>query len=255
MTAVDTAGNESGHSDTAVITTLAAGSNVPVSVGGVGLLFSSIDSGGGVTVTTSATPPASQTGFELNGVYYDISTTAGYSGFITVTLPYDPATVADPQTLRLYHYDTTAGSWIDVTTGVDTVNHTISGRVTSFSWFAAGPPLQQFGGFKRPLDDDHAVVVRRGQSLPVKFRLTDAGGRPVTKAQARIFVAKMVNGAPVAEKPGTSTNPRSGNAFRYDREDRQYIFNLETKRLSAGVWQIRVLLDDGLSYVAWVSLR
>jgi hypothetical protein len=255
VTAVDNAGHESSPGNTVAIATLAAGPGASATVNSVTLTFSSIVTEGGVTVSTSTTPPASQTGFQLNGVYYDVSTTAGYTGLITVTVPYDPATAGDPLALRLYHYDKVVNSWIDVTTGVDTANHTVSGRVSSFSWFAAGAPRLVFGGFERPIDANGTRVISQGQTLPVKFRLTDASGIPVANAVARIYVAKVVNGVPGVEMPGASSKPESNNTARYSQSDDIYIFNLETRNLSPGVWQIRVMFDDGVSHVVLISLR
>ena len=169
-------------------------------------------------------------------------------------MPYDSGTVADPRALRLYHDDKLLKSWIDVTTGVDTANHTVSGEVTSFFWFAAGSPRLVFGGFERPIDPGGTRVFKLGQTVPVKFQLTEASGRPVTNAVARIYVAKVVNGIPGVESPGASTKPKSDNTVRCSKPDHKYIFDLETRHLSSGVWQIRVMLDDGLSYVAVVSL-
>lgn len=254
VTAVDNAGHESSPSNTATIATVSAGANVLVTVNSVTLLFSTVLTGGGVTVTSSTAPPAAQTGFQLNGVYYDVSATVGYSGPITVTLPYDPSSVSDPQALRLYHYDKNLNSWIDVTIGVDTINHTVSGQVTSFSWLAAGRPQRIFGGFGLPISTNGISVFKLGQSLPVKFQLTDSSGRSVTNAVARIYIAKVTDGVPGTEQPGASSVSKLDNTFRYSASQDQYVFNLETKQLSSGVWRIRVVLDDGLSYIALVSL-
>ncbi|MHB0981351.1 MAG: S8 family serine peptidase [Thermoleophilia bacterium] len=255
VTAVDNAGHESSGSNMATIATVSAGTNVPVTVNSVTVSFSTVLSGGGVNVTSSTSPPAAQTGFQLNGVYYDVSSTVGFSGPVTVTLPYDPGSVVDPQALRLYHYSTTLSSWIDVTIGVDTVNHTVSGQVTSLSAFAAGLPQRVFRGFLRPLSTRGISVLKLGQTVPVKFRLRNARGNPVADAKARIYLAKVVNGVPGAEQPGTSSaTSEVGNAFRYSATQDQYVFNLATKRLTSGVWQIRVMLDDGVSYVALIRL-
>jgi len=257
VTAVDNAGNESGPSNTATIATVPAGIDVPVTMNAVTLVFSTVLTGGGVTVAGSPDPPATQTGFQVNGVYYDVSSTAVYSGPITITLPYDPGFLGDPQTLRLYHHDEALGTWIDVTTSVDTTNHTISGSVTSLSPFATGVPNRVFGGFGQPLGAG-IKAFKLGQIVPVKFQLRDALGSPVVDAVARIYVAKVVGGVPGVERPGTSNVPQSGNTFRYNKAQEQYVFNLETKPqtrpLSAGLWRIRVVLDDGVSYVAMISL-
>jgi subtilisin family serine protease len=252
--AVDVAGNISADSNVVSVAPVGSGQNVPVSVGGVGVTFSSLDSPGIVVVESSSEPLSGQTGFQLNGVYYDIRTTAQYSGPVTVTLTYDPASVADPQSLRLYHHDAGLGSWVDITTGVDTVNHTVSGSTTSFSWFAAGRPGQVFRGFGAPLIKGEVIPYTFGQTIPVKFRLTDQAGNYVTKASARIFVAKVTGGVAGPEKPGTSSLKKADNAFRYAKSEDQYVYNLQTQSLEPGLWRLRVVVDDGLSYLALVLL-
>ncbi len=71
------------------------------------------------------------------GNYYYISTNAVYSGDITVELRYSPGGVNESN-IKLYHYY--GGSWIDVPTSQDTVNHTVRGNVTAFSPFVVAAP-------------------------------------------------------------------------------------------------------------------
>lgn len=47
----------------------------------------------------------------------------------------------------------------------------------------------------------------------------------------------------------------SGNAFRYDSSNNQYVFNLDTGSLSAGAWQLKAILDDGTSRTVVISLH
>ncbi len=47
----------------------------------------------------------------------------------------------------------------------------------------------------------------------------------------------------------------TGNLFRYDSTGDQYIFNLGTKSLSTGTWQIRIELDDGTSKYVTIGLK
>ena len=42
----------------------------------------------------------------------------------------------------------------------------------------------------------------------------------------------------------------SGNTFRYDSTNNQYIFNLATKSLSQGTWRIRLDFYDGAAMAA-----
>jgi len=58
------------------------------------------------------------------------------------------------------------------------------------------------------------------------------------------------------EQPATSTSAATaGNLFRYDATAGQYIFNWNTKGLSAGTYQLRIDLGDGVNRVVNVSLR
>ena len=90
----------------------------------------------------------------------------------------------------------------------------------------------------------------------MKFQLTDSSGNPVTDAIARIYVAKISDGILGTEMEANSTSAATtGNLFRYDAADDQYIFNLGTKSLSPGTWQIRIELDDGTSKYVNVGLK
>jgi parallel beta-helix repeat protein len=99
-------------------------------ISGVYIKFSNITEGGTTSVITSdiGNPPPS--GFSVSGQYYDITTTASYSGVITIAIPYN---VGNP---RLMHWSTENGQWEDITTWVDTVNKIIYGEVESLSIFA-----------------------------------------------------------------------------------------------------------------------
>jgi len=113
--------------------------------------FSDVTSGGTTSVTvidTSApsAPPPPTEGYNISGspVYYDIVTTAAYSGSITVCLSYAGIT---PAPTDLWHYDTTltVPAWVDITVvPIDTVNQEICGTTASLSPFALTtwrPPL------------------------------------------------------------------------------------------------------------------
>jgi hypothetical protein len=51
----------------------------------------------------------------------------------------------------------------------------------------------------------------------------------------------------------TSSAKDTGDLFRVS--DDQYIYNFDTGQLSAGIWQIQAVLDDGNSYAVLVSFR
>ena len=92
-------------------------------------------------------PPS---GFSVSGQYYDISTTAEYSGTLHFLIPYDEDTVGDENLLVLMHYNEIIGEWEEVPPcsehgiSVDIINNVVHGEVASLSMFAlfsdVGPP-------------------------------------------------------------------------------------------------------------------
>lgn len=100
----------------------------------------------------------------------------------------------------------------------------------------------RFDGFLSPLD---GKSFRVGSTVPVKFRLLDAGGGRIGTATASIRVVQV-------DPPGPQTVT---GQFRYDPRMQQYVFNLKTKGLSAGLWRIDAILDDGTIHSVQIRLR
>ncbi len=125
-------------SSTAIDTSIPSGQNQTVTIGNAALTFSDVTTAGYIVQTTSSNNAggALPSEYKLLGTYYDLTTTASYTGTITVTLSYDPAAVKNQNNLKLWHFDGT--TWHDITTAVDTVNHTITGTTSSLSPFAIG---------------------------------------------------------------------------------------------------------------------
>lgn len=133
-----------------------AGSNAAVSIGEeVSMVFNSIESPGEVTVDVRAAyePPAPGE-LSINGSYVDISTTAGFSGDITITLKYNDVTPlddADDLNQKVLHYSSEENAWKDATIGVRPVVDEIDARVNSLSPFAivSVPSGYAFVNFRR----------------------------------------------------------------------------------------------------------
>jgi hypothetical protein len=125
------------------------GGNTPPSSGpitvsptpGVSVTFNSgVTTGGDTTATTGG--PAPPSGFQVDGLVYDISTTAGFTGDLMVCLPYNA--VINP-TPSLMHFET-PGGWVDRTTmPVDPLNQLVCGLVSSLSPFAVFMPVDVSG--------------------------------------------------------------------------------------------------------------
>jgi len=104
----------------------------------VSLTFSQVTQPGATSLTTASTGPAAPSGFQLGNppVYYNLSTTALFSGSVTICINY--AGIAFTQPPRLFHYEN--GGWVDHTTSVNAINMIACGSVTSLSPFALFQP-------------------------------------------------------------------------------------------------------------------
>ena len=245
------------------------GHDVPVTTPeGVGLTFTDVQTHGATEVTTSTTAPAPGPGnFELApqggaGLYYDINTSCTFTGSITVCIPYDPAiSDADAANLQLWHWDTllVPPDWVQVLpTHLDTVNHTVCGDVSHLSVFAIGAP-PRFEGFLQPINmpPQTMSVFKAGSTIPVKFRLrTFFTQQIIDNATATIGLDYLGDDAAAVaiNEEFNQALEDSGNTFRYDTADHQYIFNLRTKTLLPGLYRIHALIYGGL-LDKWVDVR
>jgi predicted lipoprotein with Yx(FWY)xxD motif len=123
-----------------------AGANVVVSptdatTGGtpVTVTFDGVGNGSTSLVTGPSGPVLPGTFTPGDGKYYDISTTATFSGGVEVCITYDESGLAVAESaVRLLHYDTTLHSWADITTSLDTGLNKVCGVTTSLSPFVIG---------------------------------------------------------------------------------------------------------------------
>jgi hypothetical protein len=98
-------------------------------------------------------------------------------------------------------------------------------------------------------------VFERGSTVPAKFTLTN-GSAGITDAVAKLYAAKVTDEVVDTEAETSSTSPASlDNLFRYDATSENYISNRSTKGLTAGTYQLRIHLADGVSRPVRVSLR
>jgi large repetitive protein len=101
-------------------------------------------------------------------------------------------------------------------------------------------------GVLSPINADGTSVFKLGRTIPVKFKLAGAS-TGITTAVAKVYIAKVNNNvvgeAVEADATGGSTD---SNIFRYDPTTDQYIFNLDTKGLTPGTYQLQVDMGDGV---------
>jgi hypothetical protein len=129
-------------------------------------------------------------------------------------------------------------------TSTDRAGNTASVSFTvtvTVGWSGVLAPVTNGGTFKQ------------GSTIPVKFSLTGASAG-VTNLPATLWIRKVsapgAGEAPVAVSTSAAT---TGNQFRYT--DGQYLFNLNTKPLQAGTYELRIDLGDGVPHTVTITLR
>jgi len=112
----------------------------------------------------------------------------------------------------------------------------------------------------QPVNGDGSSTFKQGSTVPLKFRACDAGGNSFgpTSAVPNIVASFVLdhtsNGAPGVNEAVDSTTPDT--AFRWSATDKQWIFNLSTKNLSAGkTYTYKVTLVGGASFTIVFGLK
>jgi hypothetical protein len=143
----------------------------------VALTFENITASGDTSITTTAAGPPPPSGFKLGQppVYYDVSTTASFSGTVTLCFSWQEGQFHNEQAIRLFHRETSV--WVDVTVSLDTGANNVCGQVSSLSPFVLFETSYIFSGFFQPIDNPPVRnTVKAGSAVPVRFSLNgDAG--------------------------------------------------------------------------------
>src|SRR2546426_620469 len=173
------------------------------------------------------------TNFTLdNNSYYNLTTTAAFSGAVTVCIA---------GTGELLQYDN--GAWVDVTSpGYPTASVTC-GTVTSLSPFAV-VHSRYSTTIQPPISAGGTSVFNASRGVvPVKFTLTLNGTPTCQLPPATIGVFRINATTAVAVNQSDFLAPSdSGSSFRIDTTNCQYIYNLNSSSLGPGTYltQIRI---------------
>jgi len=201
--------------------------------GVISLNFSNVSAAGNTSVTSSSSGPSLPAKFTLdNNTYYNLTTTAKFSGSITVCIAGNG---------ELLHNEN--GTWVDVTLpGYPTASMTC-GSVTSLSPFAVvhssysatiQPPINAGGT---------SVFASRGV-VPVKFKLSLNGAATCQLPPATISLSRTsrTTVVPVNESEYHPPSDRGSN-FSIDSTNCQYIYNLTTKSLGVGTYRAQIKIN------------
>ncbi|MFH1723341.1 MAG: carboxypeptidase-like regulatory domain-containing protein [Elusimicrobiota bacterium] len=135
------------------------------------LTFEEITGDGTTTVeeTTGGQPPPA--GFKLLKDYYEMTTTAQYSGPIEISIAYDDTGLGNRERgLKLMHLE--GGEWVNVTTYLDMDNNVIYGEVSHLSQFA----IMERDAIQAAVDIDPDTLNLNSQGRWVTCTITLAEG-------------------------------------------------------------------------------
>jgi len=149
------------------------------------------------------------------------------------TVPIDTSTVGEKT------FEVTAEDYA-MNTDTNTVNYVVYG----------------FGGILPPFKPEGISVFKLGRTIPVKFQLWDSTGDFVSSAEAKISWEQS-SGETLGTEEGefATVTATTGDQFRYDDIDNQYIFNFSTKTLSTGTWKITIIVNDSGCYSEEIVLK
>jgi hypothetical protein len=111
-----------------------------------------------------------------------------------------------------------------------------------------------FGGILPPLTAGGSYHL--GRTLPIQWQLTDANGNFITSLSAVQWLQVQsvdAHGNPLA--PPFNPAAAGGTALRYDASANQFIFNWDTKGLTARFYEIELTLADGTVQMLVVQLK
>jgi hypothetical protein len=189
------------------------------------------------------TMPTLASSYLLNSkLTFTFGATDALSGVASMQATFNGAPITSGTTVTLTHLATNTFTL----TATDVAGNTAMQKAT----FAV---IYAFSGFLPPLA--HKTVFQLKSTIPVKFQLTDAHGVVVSTAVAALTL-QMISGVTPEGTPIDATasgNSNIGNLFRFSGGE--YIYNLSTKPLSTGSWQLQANLDDGTVHTVTIRLK
>lgn len=124
-----------------------------------------------------------------------------------------------------------------------------NGRMQVFEAFpvtGGGSGSCSFEGFLPPVS--LSKPFKAGSAVPVKFRADCPGG---SSMEAALLISR--DGTVLT--PSSKGKSGSGGIFCQTETNGLFVYNLDTKPLDTGTWELSVILDDGSSHSISIELR
>jgi alpha-tubulin suppressor-like RCC1 family protein len=94
-----------------------------------------------------------------------------------------------------------------------------------------------------------------GSTIPVKFSLCDVNGTDVLTASARLYLQLYSGTTPGAAPIEVTSTIGAETGSKFKVLENKYMYNLPTKNLSPGDYQIQAVLDDGTVHTIPLTLK
>lgn len=178
-------------------------------IGGLDVTFAEVLTSGQTTVVESGFGPPPPSGCRILGIadeggqprYWDLQTSAVYSGLITVCFHYDPAEVRGTESsLRLV--DDAGSGFVDITTSLDTVDDRVCGVTSSLSPFAIVEPVTTTNVSAMDVRAQRSGWFRK--RVEVVARFTNSGSTTLPVLRARLFLDLNADGTWSPREPARS---------------------------------------------------
>jgi hypothetical protein len=182
-----------------------AGEDVTVSpLPPVTITFAEVTESGFTAVTAEATGPELSLTFALGSppTYYQIATSAAFSGPVTICIDYAGIEFQDEEQIRLLHFEEAGSEWVDCTVSVQQPIDMVCGEVSSFSLFTVAETAREVSVDIKPGNADNTVNLGSRGVVPVAifsapdFDATMVDPTRVTLAGAPVGLRG--NGTPMA---------------------------------------------------------
>jgi hypothetical protein len=109
-----------------------------------------------------------------------------------------------------------------------------------------------------PINPDGSSIFKKGSTVPAKFRVYDANcnsiGTPGVVSDFRLI--QVVSGTTTSNVNEEVISTAADPAFRWSASDQQWIFNINTKNLSANMTYVfQISLNDGTNLLFTYGLK
>lgn len=278
-TAINDAGQITGHGtkwDTAQthaflltpIVNTSSGPNIsvtPTDAGASGievtLTFSSVIQAGATILKSNTFGPQVPAGYKLGqpAVYFDLVTIAVYSGEVKVCASYANISYNNPSDLSIWHYDPGSATWSQLPTTIDIETSTACAYTNSLSPFAmlepayaadAQPPIGTDLASATPFSATRGVV-------PAKFTLKGQTISSCALPPASISLGRVSDGifTPIEDVKVYLMSADDGSSFRIDSTACQYVYNIGSKSLGPGTYEVDIIIYGGIAGKGFFALK